>query len=342
MPGGIKNMVSIKDIAGHCGVSVATVSKALNGHTDISQKTRELIQQAAEEMGYHPNSLARALKTNRTYNIGVLFVDESLNGLTHDYFSHVLDGFRVCVEKHGYDITFINSSPGSMSYLKHSLYRGFDGVVMACINFYDPNVIELADSQIPIVTIDHPYEHRISVLSDNEGGISELVKYVISMGHKKIAYIHGNDSTVTRMRLKGFCKTMKSCGEEVREEYVLASNYRNPDNAFKLTKKLLAFRDRPTCILYSDDYSCLGGINALNEAGLNIPGDISIAGFDGIFLSQFLSPKLTTYRQDSDRIGRIAAEKLMQLIENYKTPQTEHITVSGKVLRGESVAAPSF
>ena len=114
------------------------------------------------------------------------------------------------------------------------------------------------------------------------------------------------------------------------------------DNAFKLTKKLLAFRDRPTCILYSDDYSCLGGINALNEAGLNIPGDISIAGFDGIFLSQFLSPKLTTYRQDSDRIGRIAAEKLMQLIENYKALQTEHITVSGKVLRGESVAAPAF
>lgn len=333
-------MVSIKDIAGHCGVSVATVSKALNGHTDISQKTRELIQQTAEDMGYHPNSSARALKTNRTYNIGVLFVDESLNGLTHDYFSHVLDGFRVCAEKHGYDITFINSSTGSMSYLKHSLYRGFDGVVMACINFYDPDVIELADSEIPIVTIDHLYEHRVSVLSDNEGGMSELVKYVISMGHKRIAYIHGNDTAVTHMRLKGFHDTLKSFGGSVPGDYVLASSYRNPDNAFALTKKLLALRDRPTCILYSDDYSCIGGINAINDAGLRIPEDISIAGYDGSFVSQILSPRLTTYKQASDRIGRIAAEKLMQLIESYKAPQAECITVAGNVLKGGSVAAP--
>ena len=333
-------MVSIKDIAGQCGVSAATVSKALNGHTDISRKTRELVQQTADEMGYHPNSSARALKTNRTYNIGVLFVDESLNGLTHDYFSHVLDGVRVCAEEHGYDITFINNSTGNMSYLNHSRYRGFDGVVIACVNFNDPDVIELADSEIPIVTIDHSYEHRFSVLSDNEGGISELVKYILSEGHKKIAYIHGNEATVTRMRLKGFYDTMKNAGEDVREEYVLASTYRNPDNAFRLTKKLLALRDRPTCILYPDDYSCIGGISALNEAGLRIPEDISIAGFDGIFLSQFLSPRLTTYRQASDRIGRIAAEKLIQLMESYKSPQVESITVAGKLLKGGSVAAP--
>ena len=123
-------MASLKDIAARCGVSVATVSKALNNHRDIGEKTKENIRQVAKEMGYFPNSAAQALKTNRTYNIGVLFVDEAMSGLTHDYFSHVLDSFKKTAEQQGYDITFINcckTRKNKMSYLDHARYRGFDG-----------------------------------------------------------------------------------------------------------------------------------------------------------------------------------------------------------------------
>ena len=331
-------MVSMKDIAKRCRVSVATVSKALNDHTDIGENTKKHIQSVASDMGYHPNSSARALKTHRTYNIGVLFMDESLNGLTHDYFSHVLDGFRVFAEEKGYDITFINGSSQEMSYLKHAQYRGFDGIVIACVNFYDPDVIELIDSDIPIVTIDHSFPHRTSVLSDNIGGMSELVKYVHFMGHKKIAYIHGDDTAVTHNRLKGYYDTLKGFQIEPPKTYVSASHYRNPDDAYRLTKELLALTERPTCILYSDDYSCIGGINAIREAGLHIPDDISIAGYDGIFLSQVLAPKLATYEQASGNIGRTAAEKLIQLIENPKNTVVESIIVAGQVLKGESVS----
>ena len=101
-------MVSMKDISAACGVSVATVSKALNDHHDIGEETKAHIKKVAREMGYHPNSLARALKTNKSYNLGVLFVDEAMSGLTHDYFSHVLDSFKRKAEERGYDITFIN------------------------------------------------------------------------------------------------------------------------------------------------------------------------------------------------------------------------------------------
>ena len=103
-------MVSMKDISIACGVSVATVSKALNDHSDIGEETKNRIRKVAKEMGYYPNSMARALKTNRTYNIGVLFVDDAQSGLTHDFFSYVLDSFKRTVEESGYDITFINSS----------------------------------------------------------------------------------------------------------------------------------------------------------------------------------------------------------------------------------------
>ena len=101
-------MPSLKDLAKECGVSVATVSKALNNQPDISAATRERVRAAAHRMGYLPNAAARSLKTNRTYNLGVLFVDERQSGLTHEYFSAVLDSFKVEAEKHGYDITFIN------------------------------------------------------------------------------------------------------------------------------------------------------------------------------------------------------------------------------------------
>ena len=103
---------SLKDLARECGVSVATVSKALNGQPDIADSTRERIRAAAHRMGYLPNAAARALKTNRTYNLGVLFVDERQSGLTHEYFSAVLDSFKVRVEQLGYDITFINRNLG--------------------------------------------------------------------------------------------------------------------------------------------------------------------------------------------------------------------------------------
>ena len=123
-------MASIKDIAKACGVSVATVSKALNGHNDISQATKEKVREAARQIGYMPNSAARALKTNRTYNLGVLFVDEAQSGLTHEFFAAVLDSFKRHAEGRGYDITFINHNigHGHSSYLEHCRYRGVDGV----------------------------------------------------------------------------------------------------------------------------------------------------------------------------------------------------------------------
>ena len=144
-------VVSLKDISARCGVSVATVSKALNNQQDISIETRERIQSVAAEMGYMANAAARMLKTNRSYNIGVLFVDRRSSGLAHEFFSTVLDSVRVEAERKGYDITFINENVGHQksSYLQHCLYRGVDGVVIASVDFEDPMVVELVSSDLP-------------------------------------------------------------------------------------------------------------------------------------------------------------------------------------------------
>lgn len=333
-------MVSMKDIAGVCGVSIATVSKALNGHRDIGEETKAHVRQVAKQMGYAPNSAAKILKTNRTYNIGVLFSDESQSGLTHDYFAHVLDSFKNAAEERGYDITFINSCrnrDSRMSYLEHARYRRFDGVVIACVDFEDPEVGELVRSDIPIVTIDHLYNNRSTIISDNVKGMKELVSYIYNMGHRKIAYIHGADSAVTQSRLSSFYRTCEELQLCIPAAYIREAPYRNAQRAYVETGYLLEQKDPPTCIIYPDDFACFGGIAAIQSRGLKIPDDISVAGYDGIGIARNFEPKLATIVQDTKRLGSEAADKLISLIEHPKTTITEQIIVAGKVFTGSSV-----
>ncbi len=332
--------ISLKDIALKCDVSVATVSKALNDADDIGEKTKEYIREVATKMGYFPNFAAKALKTNRTYNIGVLFVDEAQSGLTHDYFSRVLDSFKRTVEAGGYDVTFISGgvmANRDMTYLEHARYRNFDGVMIACVDFLDPDVGELARSTIPLVTIDYVFNDRSAIISDNVQGISDLLKYIYKKGHRKIAYIHGADSSVTQARLKSFYKTAMELGLEIPDEYILEIDYRDTVAALEATDKLLDLKDRPTCILYPDDFSAFGGVNAIRRRGMKIPDDISIAGYDGIEIAMRYSPQLTTIVQDTELLGRRAAEKLIDSIENPKTTFSEQVVVTGKLNEGESV-----
>lgn len=333
-------MVSMKDVALACNVSVATVSKALNGHNDISEAKKTEIKLKAKEMGYLPNLSARALKTNRTYNIGVLFVDEARSGLTHDYFVAVLESFKVTAEKKGYDITFLNcnkSRSNRLSYLEHSKYRGFDGVVIACINFSDPEVVELINSDIPVVTIDHLFNNRIAIVSDNIKGMQDLVTYIYEQGHRKIAYIHGLESAVTSCRLSSFYKTTEELGLDIPDEYVKEAGYRDVATTAKKTKELLELKEPPTCIIFPDDYAAFGGINAIKKRGLRIPEDISVAGYDGIKVAKQIEPAITTLAQDTKKLGRFAAEKLIGLIEKPKTTLIEQVLVGGELIKGATV-----
>ena len=333
-------MVSMKEIASICGVSVATVSKALSGKSDIGEETRELICRKAEELGYLSNAAARALKTNRTYNIGVLFTDEENSGLTHEFFNAVLDSFKVEAESSGYDITFINRnvSGKQMSYLQHCLYRGVDGAVIACVHFQDSQIRELVDSGIPIVTIDHVFNNRPAVISDNVAGMEALVKYAFSLGHRRIAYIHGNDCSVTENRLKGFYRACEELGLEVPEGYVRESKYRNREYSERITGELLSLEEPPDCICYSEDYSCSFALGYLKKLGYRVPEDISVIGYDNSFLAQLSLPRLTTYHQNTIEIGKTAAKKLIEYIEHPKTALPEVITVHGKLVPGGSVS----
>ena len=333
--------VTIKDVARNCGMSISTVSKVFNGYPDISEETRAQVMKAAREIGYQPNALARALKTNRTYNLGVLFMDDRLSGLTHPFFAAVLNAFKMEAESRGYDITFINHHIGdtAMTYLEHCRYRNVDGVCVANADFYTLEVAELVNSGIPCTTVDHVFNNRPCVLSDNQNGTISLVNYACSCGHRRIAFIHGQrNSSVTELRINGFYRGMQANGLQLPAGYVVESEYGEIGDVHDKVFRLLQRPDRPTCILLPDDATYLGAQAAAQELGLKVPEDISFAGYDGIALTQAVRPRLTTIRQDTDTLGREAARRLIDRVENPNTADTQPFIVSVKLLEGETVA----
>lgn len=330
--------VTIRDVAARCGLSVSTVSKAFNNYTDISTDTRELVQRTAREIGYFPNAVARTLKTNRSYNLGVLFNDDSESGLTHAFFAAVLESFKKEIEKRGYDLTFISHHMGKtgMTYLEHCHYRNVDGVFAMCANFYHPEVTELLASELPCVTVDHCFHGRSGVLSDNEDGMYQLVRKAVSLGHKRIAFVGGQPCMVSDKRRSGYLKGMAEANLPVDAAWVTNALFDDPAASYEVVRQLLRLPNAPTCIMLPDDHCCLGGLQAAAELGLRVPEDLSLTGYDGTREAQLLRPRLTTISQDTATLGRTAAQLLVERIEKVDAP-VQLINIPVKMLEGESL-----
>lgn len=333
-------MITLKDIAKECGVSFSTVSKALKGSSEISAETIKFIQSKAAEMGYHPNLAARTLRTNRTYNIDVIFEDKTGSGFQHQYFAKIISCLQDYVQKKGYEITFTTHTyEKDFDYYNHAKSRNFDGVAIVSTDFKRKTIETLVKSEIPTVTLDYFYDDSHSaVMSDNRAGIEELVEYVISKGHKKIAMIHGENTLVTQERIKNFKEICEKHGITIPDCYLADGLYHDPITSTEATTVLMDLPDPPTCILYPDDYSALGGIRELNRRNL-VPGkDISITGYDGIMLTSMLNPPLTTYEQNGEEIGRKMAEALVENIEKGTDFENHRILVTGRLIKGGTVA----
>jgi DNA-binding LacI/PurR family transcriptional regulator len=331
--------MTIRELSRRCGLSVSTVSKALNNYPDISKETRARVLKTAQALNYYPNSLARGLKTNRTYNLGVILDDETRDSLLHPFFVIILNGFRREAEMLGYDITLINRNIGSqrLSYLDHCRYRNVDGICLMCVDFRSPQIYDLAQGALPLITIDHLFRNRECVFSDNRDGIRSLLRYAMDMGHRRIAFVHGTPSDVTDVRTAAFREALRERGLPVPEAFMAPGYYNSTRHAVEAVNALLALPEPPTCILMPDDYSALGGIGAITGKGMPIPEDVSVVGYDGNPTIQKILPRLTTYRQGGDEIGRRAAQRLIARIEHPDAPMDAPDVVSGKLLQGETV-----
>ena len=334
-------MITIKMIASRCCVSIATVSKALNYESDISAETARHVRSVAKEMGYLPNAAARALKTRRAHNLAILTHLSNTSGLRHEYISGIISAIQMRAEDVGYDVTFLSRRIRGMAegYVDHCRYRGFDGVVMVCTDVNDEGVSELIASDVPLVSVDESYAGHGLIATDNIASMSELTSYIIEKGHRNIAWISGEpDRTVTKQRKIGFTEALQRHGVSFRPELLKTSLYHDAANAAQITEELLRLPQPPTCIMFPDDYSAIGAMEQLEERGVKIPRDISIAGFDGILVSRMIRPQLTTLAQDAESIGREAVDMLLDAVNNPRTYTPRTVLLPGKLITGGSVA----
>ena len=329
---------TLKELAQSCGLSVSTVSKALNGYSDVCPKTRQRVCEMAHAMGYQPNSLARGLKTGHSGNLGVLYSDNLSFGFTHSFFGPILQAFRREAETHGYDLTFITHRR-EMSYLRHCEYRNVDGVCLITAPASDPEIFELLASSIPAVTIDFVYNNRTCVQSDNRQGMEMLVRYILKMGHSRVGFITGSSepNAVASLRRSYFLNMMNTAGINIPEKYIVQGEFHDPTASRRATEQLLGLSERPSCILMSDDYAALGGLETIRSMGLRVPEDISVVGFDGVNWIQRMRPRLATVKQDTERIGSEAAKQLINSIENPRTAYPQIVTVPCELIEGETI-----
>ena len=317
-------MITIYDIAQATGVSAPTVSKALNGTGHISVKTRDFILAKARELGYEPNSVARSLATKRTYLIGVIYDDPSMQrGFNHPVFSGVLNKFRESVEAAGYDIIFL-SCHTKLSYKAHASFRAVEGIaIINADSRLNKEMIALSGIGIPCVSTNASIPGICTIVSDNRKAGYKAAEYLYSKGHRKIGFLSApNDEYLpaSKERFEGFCEFMDEIGHPFDHSYFQQCDYWTVPSGRKAFEELYKRHSDMTAIFAVSDLIAMGVMNYSHEVGLKIPQDLSILGFDDDRVSEYTTPRRTTFRQDSEGIAALAADLLLQHMVGLPVP----------------------
>jgi LacI family transcriptional regulator, galactose operon repressor len=318
-----KNTVTIRELARLSGVSVGTVSRALNGYPDVGPDTRERIVRLAEELDYTPQAAARTLVTRRSHVVGI-FLDTFRDhaDIQHPFFAEVLTGIKQRLGQAGYDLLlFASEQPGNgfgvHSYLKRCTHHHVDGAVLMGVQPDDPEVQRLARSPLPCVSVDVEFEgqHTAWVSSDNHQGAELAVQHLSECGHKRIAHIAGPlHTTPGRERLRGFQKAMANANLSYFDELVVYGDF-HYETGIAAMDKLLKLEKPPTAVFAASDMMAMGAMRAVYAAGLTVPDDVAMVGFDDITVAAMAHPPLTTVRQEKSLLGELAAEALLHQMD---------------------------
>ncbi len=320
--------ITIYDIAREAKVGIGTVSRVLNGSPYVSEETRRRVLAVAKRLNYQPHAYAQRLAKQRAYAISAV-----IPFFTNYFFIEVLRGVQSKISDFGFDLVLygVNDPATQVEYyLQKSTYRGkADGVLFFSMKFPESYVGYFAKRRIPIVLVDTFHPKFDSITVDNFRGAYIAVKHLIELGHERIGMIVARlESVPARQRFEGFKQALIDHGKKFYDEFFIETKDTrldgfNREAGYYACKELLnRNRKLPTAIFVSSDIQAIGVIEALNESGIKVPGDVSVIGFDDIELAKDFG--LTTVRQPMYEMGVIAVEKLFEQI-NDKRAKPEHI-----------------
>ena len=308
-----KNSLTIRDVAEACGVSVSTVSRVLNDKDDVSAETYEKVRRVIAEMGYTSSLAATSMRSRSTNVIGVLVVDigdpfslelfkgigKAIRGTEYDLIAYS-SGHIAATAQSGWDRRHLSRLDGNIT----------DGVLVVTPTTEDLTAIS------PLVALD-PHEHNIfpAVISANREGAIAVMEYLIDLGHRRIGFITGRQGLVSsNHRQQGYIEALEQAGLPVDVALIQQGDYTR-ENGFRCAQHLFNLPHPPTAIFAANDQSALGVLDAANAAGLHVPDDLSVVGFDNIPLAMCSVPGLTTVDQSVSEMGYVATTMLIKLIK---------------------------
>lgn len=302
--------VTIRQIAKELGVHHATISRALRNDARISEDVRQRVKSLASKLNYKPNLLAYGLSTQKTFNVGLVVAD-----ITATFFSQVARGVENIMRKAGYNVFICNTDGKPEDEKLHwdaLISRGVDGIIIAPSSLNQKYLKELLSAGVPTVFIDRCLRSLKAsyVITDHFSGGYQMTKYLLSLGHRRIAYIRGE---VEMGRFYGYRRALKEYGIKIDETLVPVCDF-TIEGGKKAAEKLVRMKFPPTAIFCVNDPVALGAMKSIREYGFRIPDDISLAGFDDAEFAEFLQPPLTTVHQLKYELGEEAARILLDEI----------------------------
>jgi LacI family transcriptional regulator len=331
-------MATIKDVAREASVSVATVSRVLNGAPVVREETAKRIRDVAAALRYAPHGGARSLITKRTNTLGVLLPD-----LYGEFFSELIHGIDVTARREGYHILVSRSWEGrtEIEEAMRAMRGRVDGVLLMSPDIDADSLLNIPPA-LPLVLLCSPASQPAldSVIIDNYRGAKEMTRHLVSLGHQRIAIIKGAAGNYDAAeRLRGYRAALKEAGIERVADLERSGDFTEA-GGFAATLELLAHHPRPTAIFAANDSMAIGALSALRESGVRVPDEIAVAGFDDIPLARYMDPPLSSVRVAISDLGARAVETLLHGIRNQASRHPQRERLSTELVIRRSTGAP--
>ncbi len=325
--------LTLEDIARMSGVSRSTVSRVINGDRNVNNQTRQKVQNIIQSINFQPNLAARGLAVGRTSVIGLVIPTGIISIFTDPYFPLVIQGVAAACNALGYSVMLWLAEPEyERKTINQILYNGIvDGVIVSSMVMDEPLIGKLIESKRPFIMIgrSRTYDQLHYVDADNHAGAYQGVSHILRSGRRRVAIINGPLNTVVGSeRYEGYQQALRERGVQFLPELVREGEFTEM-SGYLAMKSLLS--QHPDAVFASSDAMAFGAMRAIQEAGLRIPEDIAVVGFDDIPTAATSKPPLTTVRQPIQRTGSVAAETLIDLIE-HPDPQPRRIVLTTELV----------
>lgn len=326
-------MATMKQVAEKARVSTTTVSHVINNTRVVSEDARERVLSVIQELRYIPSAVARSLKNDKTQTLGMMIPNNS-----NPYFAEVIQGIEDASFKLGYNIILCNSYDDpkkQAAYIRVLMEKRIDGLILVSSGSDEELTQLLADEGIPKVLVDREVSGVAAdfIEADHELGGYEATRYLAELGHKRIACVAGPENLLpSGDRVAGYLRALAEAGLPAHRDYLIHSDFTS-QGGFNAFRQLLALPERPTAIFASNDLMAIGGICAANQAGVAIPQQLSVVGYDDIALASFSTPPLTTIAQPKHDIGTLTAQVLVERIAHPELPLRREMLRSQLIVR---------